>query len=142
MTGLVATSQIDIDAPPDRVWTALTEPDTIREYMFGTQISTDWQPGSPITWTGEWEGKPYEDHGEILEVEPGRHLSVTHFSPLTSQPDRPENYHRLDYDLQPHGTGTLLTLRQDNNASPEEVEHSRSNWETMLRGIKRIIETG
>jgi uncharacterized protein YndB with AHSA1/START domain len=142
MTGLIATAEIDISAPPDRVWTALTDPDEITKYMFGTRVSTDWQPGSSIVWKGEWDGKPYEDKGEVLEVEPGRHLSVTHFSPLTGQPDKPENYHRLDYDLQPTGSGTHVTLSQDNNNSPDEAEHSRSNWEMMLQGVKQVVEGG
>jgi hypothetical protein len=30
-------------------------------YMFGATVTTDWRTGSPITWTGEWNGQPFED---------------------------------------------------------------------------------
>ena len=65
----VATAETEIEASPAEVWKALTDPELIKKYMFGSEVVTDWQPGSPITWKGEYEGKPYEDKGEILEVE-------------------------------------------------------------------------
>ena len=48
----------------------LTSPEAISRFMFGAKVDTDWEEGSPITWTGEYEGKPYQDKGEILEVVP------------------------------------------------------------------------
>ena len=95
MTGHVAVAEADIDAPRSKVWRALMDPEQIRKYMFGSRVETDWEPGSRITWTGEYEGKWYEDKGEILEVVPNRRLKVTHFSPLSGEEDAPENYHTL-----------------------------------------------
>ena len=63
MADHVATAQTEIDASPDKVWDALTDPDQIKQYMFGSQVETDWRPGSPIVWKGEYEGKQYEDKG-------------------------------------------------------------------------------
>ena len=142
MTGYVATAETDINGSPALVWAALTDPEQIKEYMFGSQVETDWQPGSPIVWNGEWEGKPYQDKGEVLEVEPERRLKVTHFSPLTGQDDAPENYHTLSYELTANEGGTHVSLSQDNNGSEEEAEHSRSNWEMMLAGLKKHVEGG
>jgi uncharacterized protein YndB with AHSA1/START domain len=140
MTGHVATAQIDIDAPPDRVWQALTDPDEVEKYMFGSRVDSDWQPGSPIVWKGEWEGKPFEDKGTVVEVDPGRTLVVTHFSPLSGQEDVPENYHTLTYRLEPDGQSTHVTLSQDNNSSEEEAGHSQENWQTMLTAMKTAVE--
>jgi uncharacterized protein YndB with AHSA1/START domain len=142
MTGIVATAEIDIDAQPERVWAALTEPDQIEAYMFGTRVETTWAVGSPIVWKGEWEGKPYEDKGEIVEVEPGRRLTVTHFSPLTGQPDVPESYHTLTYELTGREGRTRVSLSQDNNPTEEAAEHSRGNWAMMLRALKEHVERG
>ena len=50
MSGHVATAQCEIDAPPEKVWRALTDPEVIKKYMFGSEVKTDWNPGSPITW--------------------------------------------------------------------------------------------
>jgi uncharacterized protein YndB with AHSA1/START domain len=142
MTGFIASADIDISAPPQRVWTALTDPEEIAKYMFGTSVESTWRPGSSITWSGEWEGKPYQDKGEILEVEPPRRLKVTHYSPLTGQEDLPENYHTVIYDLIDQGKTTHLTLSQDNNADQAEADRASATWSTMLTGLKEAVEKG
>ena len=140
MTGYTAKAQTEIDASADRVWTAMTDPDQIKEYMFGSQVETDWKQGSPIRWKGEFQGKSYEDKGEVLEVEPGRRLKVTHFSPLTGQDDVPENYHTVTYDLDEHDGHTHVALTQDNAGSEEEAEHSSAMWQQMLDGLRKQVE--
>ena len=140
MSEHMATAQCEIDAPPEDVWRALTDPELIKKYMFGSEVKTDWKPGSAITWQGEFEGRPYQDKGEIISFAPGQRLEVTHFSPLTGQEDRPENYHHVRYDLQPTNGGTSLRLTQDNSSSAEEAEHSAANWQMMLDGLKKVVE--
>ena len=140
MSGHVATAQCEIDAPPEKVWRALTDPQLIKKYMFGSEVRTDWKPGSPITWQGEFEGRKYMDKGEIIDVEPGRRLEITHFSPLTGQEDRPENYHKVSYELQQTDGGTSVRLTQDNSSSAEEAEHSAATWQMMLDGLKKVAE--
>ncbi|TAM75867.1 MAG: hypothetical protein EPN50_02750 [Chloroflexota bacterium] len=95
---LIARVSTVVDARIDAVWDALVTPDAIKQYMFGTTVSSDWAEGSPITWSGEWKGEPYQDKGVILELTPGRTLRTSHFSPLSGVPDRPENYHTVAID--------------------------------------------
>jgi uncharacterized protein YndB with AHSA1/START domain len=140
MRGQVATAETEIHASRSTVWRALTDPDQIQKYMFGSTVETDWKPGSRITWKGEYEGKKYEDKGEILEVVEGRRLKVTHFSPLSGEEDAPENYHTLVYELEENDGTTHVSLSQDNNRSEEAAEHSRANWEKMLSGLKEVVE--
>ena len=140
MNGIVATASIDIQAPATRVWSALTEPDQIAAYMFGSRVETDWEVGHPITWNGEWEGRPYQDKGQVLAYDEPARLSVTHFSPLTGQDDVPENYHTLVYELDESAGVTTVSLSQDNNRSEEAAEHSRANWQMMLDGLKKQVE--
>ena len=140
MSGHVATAQCEIDATPEKVWRALTDPELIKKYMFGSEVRTDWKPGSPITWQGEFEGRKYMDKGEIIAVEPGRRLEITHFSPLTGQEDRPENYHRVSYALQQTAGGTSVRLTQDNSGSAEEAERFAATWQMMLDGLKKVAE--
>ena len=136
----VAISTIAIDAPPSRVWTVITDPESVGELFFGSEVITDWTVGGPIIWRGEWEGKPFEDKGEIIAFEPGRRLETTHFSPLTGQPDVPENYHTLTWTLEPSGTQTVLTLMQDNNDSPQSAHHSKEMWDMLVSTVKDIAE--
>ncbi|MEO7146512.1 MAG: SRPBCC domain-containing protein [Terrimesophilobacter sp.] len=136
----VATSETLIDAPVERVWSVITDAEATKEFMFGTDVDTDWVVGNPIVWRGTWEGKDYEDRGEILEFDPDHRLVTTHFSPLTSQPDVPENYHTLTWTVKKHNEGSHLTLTQDNNASAEEAEHSESMWNNVVADVKKIAE--
>ena len=137
----VAKSRITIDAPIDAVWHALTDPALIKEYLHGADVHTDWKVGSPITWTGEWKGEPYEDKGVVLEIEPQRLLKTTHWSPMGGSEDKPENYHTVTYELAGRDGKTVLSLEQDNNASRKEAEEMAENgWGPVLHGLKAVAE--
>ena len=138
--GLIARASITINAPIDRVWDALVNPDKIKQYMFGTNAVSDWKEGSSIVWKGEWEGKKYEDKGVILKLEPGHMIQYSHFSPLTGQPDLPWNYHIVTIELSGKGRLAHVFLMQDNNESEEAREHSEKNWNMMLGGLKKYLE--
>lgn len=137
---LIAKAQVRVAATPARLWKVLTDPALIREYMFGANVSSDWQEGSTIRWKGEWKGKPYEDKGTVVKSIPGKQLVYTHFSPLTGQPDLPENYHTVTIDLEEEGNETLLRLSQDGNANEEARAHSEKNWMMMLGELKKVAE--
>jgi uncharacterized protein YndB with AHSA1/START domain len=137
---LIATASITIDARKSEVWAALVSPEAIKQYMFGTEVASTWKVGSPITWTGEWEGRSYQDSGVIRRCEPEHTLAYTHFSPLSGLPDSPENHHLVTIELSDDRHGTEVTLTQDNNASQEALEHSRRNWASMLEALKKFVE--
>jgi uncharacterized protein YndB with AHSA1/START domain len=137
---LIAQAHIEIHAPITKVWAALIDPAMIKHYMFGTTVVSDWHEGAPIVWKGEWEGKPYQDKGTILQLKPDHVLQYSHFSPLSGQEDLPENYHVVTIELSPAPSGTIVRLSQDNNATKEEREHSEQNWGTMLESLKRFLE--
>ncbi|MBI2042022.1 MAG: SRPBCC domain-containing protein [Candidatus Nealsonbacteria bacterium] len=138
--GLIAKSSISINISISKVWEALTEPEIIKQYMFGTNVVSDWKVGSSVVWRGEWQGKSYEDKGEILKIEEGRTLQYSHFSPLMGKPDVPENYHTITIELSSDGAQTTISLSQDNNATEEAREHSEKNWDIMLDGLKKLLE--
>lgn len=139
--GFEAIKSVTIDAPRAKVWDALTNPLKVKQYMHGTNMSTDWKVGSPITWTGEWQGQSYEDKGTVLAVEPERLLKTTHWSPMGGSQDKPENYHTVTYELAEQGGKTILALTQDNNATQEEADKmAESNWGPMLQGLKETAE--
>lgn len=139
--GFEAIKSVTIDAPRAKVWDALTNPLKVKQYMHGTTMSTDWKVGSPITWTGEWQGQSYEDKGTVLAVEPERLLKTTHWSPMGGSQDEPENYHTVTYELAEQGGKTILILTQDNNATQEEADKmAENNWGPMLQGLKETAE--
>jgi uncharacterized protein YndB with AHSA1/START domain len=137
---LIARATISIHANRSKVWEALVDPKAIKQYMFGTDVVTDWNEGSRIIWKGVWQGKAYEDKGKILEFKPQRRLQYSHFSPLSGQPDDPENYHTVTIDLSGEGQRTTVTLTQDNNPTEQARQHSEENWEMMLISMKKYLE--
>ena len=137
---LIAKSSIKVDASVSKCWDALVDPEAIKQYMFGTNVVTDWKEGSPIVWKGEWKGKTYEDKGVILACKPMQTISYSHFSPLTGLPDKPENYHIVTIDLTTEGNQTCVSLSQDNNTSEQDRDHSKQNWDSMLEVFKKYVE--
>ena len=140
MTDRIAKVSATIDAPAQKVWDALVDPAAIKQYMFGTNVSSEWKEGSPITWKGEWQGRAYEDKGTIRRVDAPRTLEYTHFSPLTGEPDVPENYHTVTIELADRGASTDVTLSQNNNPTDEAREHSEKNGRMMLDALKKYVE--
>ncbi|MBI3579762.1 MAG: SRPBCC domain-containing protein [Ignavibacteriales bacterium] len=139
-TTFIAKAAITINAPAAKVWHALTNPELIKQYLFGTEVTTDWQPGSSITYRGVWKGKTYEDKGKILQVDPEKLLVSTFWSSLSGVPDLPEHYKTITYKLSAEGKGTKITLTQDNNANQQEAQHSEENWKMVLNALKQLLE--
>ncbi|SRR6266404_5752020 len=135
-----AVTSIEIRAPAEKVWEALITPSIIKQYLFGTEASSEWKVGSSITYKGEWQGKSYEDKGVILEFEPEKKLVSTYWSSMGGLPDMPENYNKVTYELSPAGNATQLTITQDNAKTEESKNHSEQNWKMVLGKIKELLE--
>jgi len=134
-----SASSMVIQASPAKVWEALTTPSMVKQWLFGTEVVTDWKKGSPIFYRGEWEGKPYEDKGVILEIEPEKKFLSTYWSKAFGE-DVPENYQNVGYILEPQDGGTKLTITQDNIPNEKTMEHSKKNWDTVLESLKKLLE--
>lgn len=133
-----AQASVHVDATPEQVWAALTDPELVKQYFFGTTVETDWAVGSRIRYSGEFDGKAYEDTGQVLEYDAPRRLVTSFFSPSSGKPDVPENYQTVTYEVVPDGEGSTVTITQDNNASDEAAEHSSGNWRMILDGLAKV----
>lgn len=129
-----------LKAPPAAVWDALVNPEKIKAYLFGTQTICDWKVGSPIVFSGEWEGKAYRDKGVILDIQPARRLSYSYYSSMSPLPDLPENYSVLTFSLQEDQNETALSLEQTGFPDEAALKHSEENWGYVLEGIRSIVE--
>ncbi len=138
---LIAEALIDINATPAQVWKAMTTPKLIKEYLFGTDVSSDWKEGGAINYTGEYEGKKYHDKGIIKKMEPEKLLQTTYWSSMSGKEDKPENYNLVTYKLTKKGNLTSVTVSQDNISNKKEKEHSTENWKMVLNKLKEVVET-
>jgi uncharacterized protein YndB with AHSA1/START domain len=139
-TTYIAQASIAIQANAEKVWDALTNPELIKQYLFGTDARSDWKVGSSITYKGVWKGKPYEDKGKILELVPNRLLKSTFWSQLSGLADKPENYNTITWELAETNGETTLTITQDNNPTKESASHSEGNWASVLKAMKDLLE--
>jgi uncharacterized protein YndB with AHSA1/START domain len=131
---------LEFNAPKSKVWAALTQPEIVKQYFFGTNLMTDWKVGSKILWTGEWEGKAYEDRGTVLAYNPESNLKYDYFSSFSGLPDVPENYQPITYELREKNGITELTIIQENCRTEEVRAHSESNWKSVMGGMKELVE--
>lgn len=131
-----------IRAPRSAVWAALTQPDLVKKYFFGTNLSTDWQVGSPLTFRGEWNGQAYEDRGTVLVYEPERSLAFNYWSSFSGTEDVPERRQVVRYELGETKDGIEVTLEQSKIETQESADHSKENWQKVLTGLKDVVENG
>jgi uncharacterized protein YndB with AHSA1/START domain len=149
MEKLQVISSIQISAPRERVWDALTNPQQTKKYMFGCETVSDWEKGSSLLWRGNWEGKEMVFvKGNIAEIRPHEFLAYTTFDPNNqNMADVPENYLTVTYQLDPASNGTKLTVTQgDYNKVAEgekryqEASNNGEGWNPILAEIKKLVE--
>ncbi|MGN6510029.1 MAG: SRPBCC family protein [Chitinophaga sp.] len=136
----VVQKTIDIAAPLEKVWQFVTSPAGMKAYLFGTNAVSDWKVGSLIRFTGEWEGKEYEDKGTIEVLDPGKTFEYTYYSAFSGVPDQSENYTVVRMDFEPVGTGTRLTLKHSNFPTETAYQNTEKHWELALDIIKDKTE--
>lgn len=139
ITDHLTTYRTTIKAPVEKVWDALINPELVQQYFFGSRQQSDWQVGSPITWTGIYEGQSYTDRGVVLEFLPHEKISYSYLSSWSGREDSPENYLLVTYIVHPVAEGTELTITQS-NYDAEKAGHSAEGWATVVDGLKKLVE--
>lgn len=138
---IIAKATTTIHAPASKVWEALTKPELIKQYLFGTEAVSDWKTGSTIEFKGLWEDKPYVDKGIILQSLPEKLFQYTYYSPFSGLEDAPENYTNVSYELDESEEGTTtLTIRQENIQDERMQKQSEENWSMVLDNLKDLLE--
>ena len=128
-----------INAPIEKVWDALTNPEIVKQYFFGTELITNWKVGEDIVFQGEWEGQKYQDKGELLEYEHNKRLAYSYLSNWSGKEDKPENYLWVCYEVKTDGINTELTIYQT-NYDEERAKHSEGNWASIADEMRKIVE--
>jgi uncharacterized protein YndB with AHSA1/START domain len=139
---MTATAQVSrvIPAKAEDVWKTLTTKEGMKAYMLGADVETDWKVGSPITMKGEFNGKPYEDRGEVRAFEPKKCFSYTHVSSAA-----PDAEHLVTVEIAPHERGTEVMITQANadgrvtDADREHKAQYEKTWAMMLEGLEKAV---
>ena len=141
-----------INASPERLWAALTEPAFTQRY-WGVALHSDWQVGSPITW--EVGGlSQTDDQQVVLAVDPPKRLSYTWHAvtaeflaavggpaELVAAADEPRS--KVTFELEPIGDFVKLTVTHDGFATDSAMLAAVSGgWPMVLASLKSLLETG
>jgi uncharacterized protein YndB with AHSA1/START domain len=146
---LVVTNTITIQAPASKVWDALTNPEQTKKYMFGCEALSDWKPGSPLIWKGNFNGvEMIAVKGNVVSIEPKRSLVYTVIDPNNPKiPDLPENYLTITCDLTETNGQTTLDVSQGDYSTVAEGQSryqetvEGGGWDSILVQIKALCES-
>lgn len=139
---LIVSKSVIIDASAAKVQHALTEPEIIKLYLYGTNTITDWKVGSEIIFEGEYEGQKYRDRGVILEFIPEQKLSYLYWSGFSGLEDLPENYSTVTGSVKSiDDTTSKLTCNMKGFANEDDgYNHSVDGMDAFLQQLKNIVE--
>jgi uncharacterized protein YndB with AHSA1/START domain len=129
-----------IRTTPEKLWSALTSPDFMKEYWFGMHFETDWKAGA--SWRLVFPDSRIADTGEIVEIDPPRRLVLkwrNEFRPEL----KAEGAASCTIQLEPMADAVKLTISHVMDRSPSKlIEAVSSGWPRILSNLKSILETG
>jgi uncharacterized protein YndB with AHSA1/START domain len=133
-------STIIINAPVNQVWSALTIPEQVKLWQFGSDLLTDWQIGSNIRFSTTWEGQVFEQWGKVLEITENVLIKYSLFAPRPGLEDKPENYFVMNYKLTAIDNQTKLEIIQEDNRPGAMQEEPKGEENPILASLKKLLE--
>lgn len=140
---LVIRRSLTIKAPASRVWEILTDPEHTKKYMFGCEVISDWEIGSPLLWRGVKDGVIYVK-GILLALDRERLFKFTVFDPNSGIEDTPSNYTTVTINLTAGNGSTTLSVTQGDFAGvvngKSRLADAETGWDLALPKIKETAE--
>jgi len=134
-------STIKLNAPINKIWDALTKPELIKQWQYGSDLITDWKVDSGIRFRSEWEGQVFEQWGKILEIVPQKLIRYSLFAPRPDLEDKPENYFIMNYILSEEKGCIRLDIIQEDNRQGAVQEAPQGEENPVLSALKILIES-
>ena len=129
-----------IRTTPEKLWTALTTPDFMKQYWFGMHQETDWKAGSPWRLVNA-DGRVL-DTGEVVEADPPRRLVLTWRNEFRPEL-KAEGYARCTMELEPLPDAVKLTITHMSDHSESKlIDAVSGGWPRILSNLKSLLETG
>lgn len=138
--------EIEINASPEQIWDALTNPDKIEEYMFGARCESDWKPGSKADFTVKKDDSEVKVvKGEVIRSQPEQLLEHTLLPVNRDIEDTLENYIVVIYQIHPDEDGPCrLSITQKGfkyvEKGMQRYIDSQKGWKVALPILKQVAE--
>jgi uncharacterized protein YndB with AHSA1/START domain len=129
-----------IRTTPEKLWSALTDAEFMKQYWFGMRCESRWTTGSPWQLVSG-DGQVF-DAGEIVEAAPARRLVIR-----WQHKNRPEleaeGPSLCTIELEPGETAVKLTITHGIDREPSKlIEAVSGGWPKILSNLKSLLETG
>lgn len=141
--------KIDLDAPPERVWAALTDHEEFGAW-FRLSLHGPFKVGEvtlgEVTYPGH-EGLPFWARVEVMD-EPNC-FSFSWPMDETIQPDDPgidDKVTLVEFILEPSGRGSRLTVRESGFEKLPEAKRlqvfrdNEGGWDAQMKNIRDFVE--
>jgi uncharacterized protein YndB with AHSA1/START domain len=134
----IVHKEILLNASPEKVWRALTDPEITKKYFYHCKVLSDWKVGSTITFKGKifWIF-PVELNGVVKQIEPGRFLQYT----LQNHGNSGKSL-VTDELIDQNGKARLKITDDVGTEKDFEKRYKKSmrGWDKILRGLKETVE--
>ncbi|WP_448697679.1 SRPBCC domain-containing protein [Mucilaginibacter sp. AW1-3] len=139
MKDYVVHQKITLNAKPEVVWDALTNPDKTEKYFFNCRVLSDWKAGGPIIFKGKmfWV-IPIEMKGEIVKITPNKLLKYT----LKNGKGKDATTSTVTDELTYADGKTTLSITDDvgsGEGADKRYHRSVKGWHKILTGLKHFI---
>ena len=131
-------AEVVVQATPQEVWDALTNPQKTRGYYYGTDILSDWRPGS--RWTSESGDELYLE-GDLIEVDPPRRIVQT-FHVAIEEPAASDAPSKVTWEVTPVDAATTRVRMIHEGMGQATRDYVDGGWKHILAGLKRVVESG
>lgn len=137
-------NEIQVAAPPERVFQALVDPKQVLEWWGkpGVYWCTEFQGDLRVG--GKWrsagigrEGGKFEVTGEYLKIDPPRQLVHSWIATWTGDAKT-----TVSWELEATAQGTLLRVRHSGLAAYPDLAKSYQGWPQILDWIQALLERG
>jgi uncharacterized protein YndB with AHSA1/START domain len=133
-------STLQINASPEKVWEALTKPEKVKLWQYGSELLTSWEPGTDISFVTKWEDQVFKQWGKIVDFQPYTRISYRLFAPRPDLEDKPEHYFVMNYVLTDNNGQTLLEIIQEDNRPNAVQEAPQGEENPVLQALRHLVE--
>jgi uncharacterized protein YndB with AHSA1/START domain len=129
-----------IRTTPEKLWSALTEAEYMKQYWFGMRCESEWTAGS--SWKLISTSGQIFDAGEIVEAEPPRRL-VIRWQHQNKPELKAEGASQCTMELEPIGTAVKLSITHTiEREGSKLIEAVSGGWPKIMSNLKSLLETG
>ena len=129
-----------IRTTPERLWSALTDAQFIKQFWFGMRCESLWTAGSP--WQMFYPDGTLTDSGEIVESDPPRRL-VIRWRHENKPELKAEGESRCTMELEPSGTAVKLSITHTIERDPSKfIAAVSGGWPKVISNLKSLLESG